>query len=112
MLATDGVFSGDDAGGADFHPATDLTTADIAAVQARIRRRGLRWLHRHGHLDDLAVHALDSADHAGGWSVSERMAWRRPGAMRWRVTPDASVVSDAKVTGDRVFVIESMDVAT
>jgi len=64
-LVTDGVFSGDRAGGAEFHPATDLDATDVAAVQVKIRRRGLRWLHRHGHLDDLAVHALDSPDHAG-----------------------------------------------
>jgi hypothetical protein len=43
VLVTDGVFSGDDAGGAEFHPATDLDTCDIAAVQAKIRHRGLRW---------------------------------------------------------------------
>ena len=35
-----------------------------------MRKRGLRWLHRHGHLDDMAVHTMDSADHAGGWSVN------------------------------------------
>ena len=39
---------GDDAGGAELHPATDLDTCDIAAIQANIRRRGLRWLQRHG----------------------------------------------------------------
>jgi len=69
VLVTDGVFSGDDSGGAKFHPATDLDTCDIAAVQVKIRHRGLRWLHRHGHLDDLAVHTLDSSDHAGDGSV-------------------------------------------
>jgi hypothetical protein len=61
-LVTDGVFSGDGEGGAEFHPATELDATDVAAVQMKIRRRGLRWLHRHGHLDDLAVHTLDSAD--------------------------------------------------
>jgi hypothetical protein len=65
----DGVFSGDDAGGAESLQATDLAATDIVAVQAKIRRRGLRWLNRHGRLDDLTVHALDSPDHAGGWSV-------------------------------------------
>ena len=85
MLVTDGVFSGDDAGGAEFHPATDLDTSDIAAVQVKIRRCGLRWLHRHGHLDDLAVHTLDSADHAGGWSVDASVTipdWDRHGLER------------------------------
>ena len=32
-------------------------------------RRALRWLQRHGHLDDHAIHTLDTPDHAGGWSV-------------------------------------------
>jgi len=85
VLVTDGVFSGDAEGGAEFHPATDLTTADIAAVQKKIRRRGLRWLHRHGHLDDLAVHALDAPDHAGGWSVDAQVEipdWDRHGLER------------------------------
>jgi hypothetical protein len=57
----------------------------IASVQAKIRRRGLRWLHRHGHLDDLAVHALDAPDHAGGWSVDAQVEipdWDRHGLER------------------------------
>jgi hypothetical protein len=85
VLVTDGVFSGDDADGAEFHPALELDTADIATVQKKIRRRGLRWLHRHGHLDDLAVHALDSPDHAGGWSVDASVTipdWDRHGLER------------------------------
>jgi len=69
VLVTDGVFSDDGEGGAEFHPAAELTDEDVAAVQAKTRHRGLRWLHRHGHLDDVAVHTLDAADHAGGWSV-------------------------------------------
>jgi hypothetical protein len=85
VLVTDGVFSGDDGDGAEFHPATELDATDVAAVQAKIRHRGLRWLHRHGHLDDLAVHTLDSADHAGGWSVDASVTipqWDRHGLER------------------------------
>ena len=85
VLVTDGVFSDDGEGGAEFHPALELDTADIATVQKKIRRRGLRWLHRHGHLDDLAVHALDSPDHAGGWSVDASVTipdWDRHGLER------------------------------
>jgi hypothetical protein len=62
VLVTDGVFSSDDAGGAEFHPATDLDTCDIAAV-----------------------HALDSPDHAGGWSVDASVTipdWDRHGLER------------------------------
>jgi hypothetical protein len=82
---TDGVFSGDRHGVAEFYPAIELDSCDIAAVQAKIRRRSLRWLHRHGHLDDLAVHALDSPGHAGGWSVDAQVeiaAWDRHGLER------------------------------
>lgn len=85
MLVTDGVFSADGEGGAVFHPALDLGKADFAAVQAKMRRRGLRWLLRHGHLDDLAVHALDTPDHADGWSVDASVTvpgWDRHGLER------------------------------
>ena len=85
VLVTDGVFSDADAGRAEFHPALDLSDDDVLAVQAKIRHRGLRWLHRHGHLDDLAVHALDAPDHAGGWSVDAQVeiaAWDRHGLER------------------------------
>ena len=54
VLVTDGAFSAAGHGGAEFHPAIDLDQASIAAVQTKTRRRGLRWLHRHGHLDDVA----------------------------------------------------------
>ena len=50
-----------------------------------MRHRGLRWLHRHGHLDDLAVHTLDAPGHAGGWSVDASVtipAWERHGLER------------------------------
>ena len=65
VLVTDGVFSDDDEDGAEYHPATELDSADFQAVQRKIRKRGLRWLHRHGHLDSVAVQALDAPDHAG-----------------------------------------------
>ena len=85
VLVTDGVFSSDGEGGADFHPACDLDVADFKAVQAKIRKRGLRWLQRHGHLDSAAVHVLDAADHAGGWSVDASVTivqWDRHGLER------------------------------
>ena len=85
VLVTDGVFSADADGGAVFHPALDLAAADFAAVQAKMRQRGLRWLLRHGHLDDLAVHTLDTPDHAGGWSVDASVTvpgWDRHGLER------------------------------
>ena len=86
---TDGVFSADGEGGAVFHPACDLDVADFQAVQTKIRKRGLRWLQRHGHLDSAAVHALDAAGissgHAGGWSVDASVTiadWDRHGLER------------------------------
>jgi len=85
ILVTDGVFSGDGEDGAEFHPAVELDTADFQAVQTKIRKRGLRWLYRHGHLDSAAVHALDAVDHAGGWSVDASVTiagWDRHGLER------------------------------
>ena len=85
VLVTDGVFSADGDDGVVFHPALDLDVPDIHAVQTKIRQRGLRWLQRHGHLDSAAVHTLDAADHAGGWSVDASVtiaAWDRHGLER------------------------------
>ena len=50
-----------------------------------MRRRGLGWLHRHGHLDDDALHVLDSLDHPAGWSVDASVTipgWDRQGLER------------------------------
>ncbi|MBK6733592.1 MAG: transposase [bacterium] len=85
VLVTDGVFSAGDDGEAVFHPALDLEPGDFEAVQAKMRHRGLRWLHRHGHLDDDALHVLDSSEHAGGWSVDASVTipgWNRHGLER------------------------------
>ncbi|MBK6735582.1 MAG: transposase [bacterium] len=81
----DGVFSAGEGGEAVLHPALDLERKDIGAVQAKMRHRRLRWLHRHGHLDDDALHVLDSSDHAGGWSVDASVTfpdWDRHGLER------------------------------
>jgi hypothetical protein len=85
VLVTDGVFSAGQDGQAEFHPALDLDDDDFLAVQIKMRKRGLRWLRRHGHLDDMAVHTMDSADHAGGWSVNASVtipSWDRHGLER------------------------------
>jgi hypothetical protein len=85
VLMTDGVFSEDGDGGAEFHPATELAAADFLAVQTKMRQRGLRWLLRHGHLDSAAVHTLETPDHAGGWSVDASVTipgWDRHGLER------------------------------
>jgi len=39
ILVTDGVFSADEDGGAEFHPATDLTADDFISVQTKMRHR-------------------------------------------------------------------------
>ena len=85
VLMTDGVISSDGNGRTEYHPAAELNAADFQAVQTKMRRRGLRWLHRHGHLDSVAVHALDAPDHAGGWSADVSVtiaAWDRHGLER------------------------------
>ena len=85
VLVTDGVFSAGEDGEAEFHPALELDGGDFLAIQKKMRKRGLRWLHRHGHLDDMAVHTMDNADHAGGWSVNASVTvpfWDRHGLER------------------------------
>jgi hypothetical protein len=85
VLVTDGVFSRGADGEAVFHPALDLDDEDFRAVQAKMRRRGLRWMQRHGHLDPAAVDTMDGADHAGGWSVDASVTipdWDRHGLER------------------------------
>ena len=39
---------------------------NFQAEQRKIRKRGLRWLHRHGYLVSVAVHTRDVLDHASG----------------------------------------------
>ncbi|HEX9870728.1 MAG TPA: transposase [Candidatus Tectomicrobia bacterium] len=85
VLVTDGVFSTGSDGEAVFHPALDLDASDFIAVQQKMRHRGLRWLHRHGHLDGAAIHTMDTPEHAGGWSVDASIhlpAWDRQGLER------------------------------
>jgi hypothetical protein len=85
VLVTDGVFSAGSDGRAVFHPALDLDASDFMAVQQKMRHRGLRWLHRHGHLDSATIHTMDTPEHAGGWSVDASVhlpAWDRQGLER------------------------------
>jgi len=95
VLVTDGVFSGDDEGAAVFHPAVDLDADDFLAVQMKMRQRGLRWLHRHGHLDSMAIHALDAPDHAGG----SGSGWKRPGKHERTGNPDRRRSPYRKLSG-------------
>ena len=85
VLVTEGVFSGGSDGTAVFHPATDFCPDDLLTVQRKMRQRGLRWLHRHGHLDSEAAPTLDTPDHAAGWSVDGSVTiaeWDRQGLER------------------------------
>jgi len=63
-------------------PLCTLIKLTTWPCRKKMRHRGLRWLHRHGHLDSAAVHTLDAPDHAGGWSVDALAAlpdWDRQG---------------------------------
>jgi hypothetical protein len=85
VLVTDGVFSPAGDGETVFHPALSLDAQDIVDLQTRMRARGLRYLQRHGHLDNAAVHSLDAPEHAGGWSVDASVCipeWDRQGLER------------------------------
>jgi hypothetical protein len=86
-LVTDGVFSADpqDATRAEFHPATTLDAAKVKAVANQMRRRGLRWLVKHAHLDQDVAREMHERTHAGGWSVDASVhlpGWDRHGLER------------------------------
>ena len=53
-------------GAVAFDAALDLDAYDCGAVRAEMRKCGQRWLHRHSHLDDDALHAMDSREHLSG----------------------------------------------
>jgi ribosomal protein S27E len=87
VLVTDGLFSAapDDPDQAVFHPAVDLDAVMVREVGAQLRRRGLRWLVKHEHLDAAAARDMQTWDHDGGWSVDARVqvpAWDRHGLER------------------------------
>jgi len=66
---TDGVFTPDHGGQAQFFAATDLTPNTIRSLQEKLRRRILRYLERHGCLDPLVVEDMLSWHHEGGFSL-------------------------------------------
>jgi hypothetical protein len=84
-IVTDGVFSEGPDGEALFHEATALTETDIEAVGQKTRRRSLRWLTRHGYLDNDVAEMMQGWSHSGGFSLdgSVRLpAWDRGGLER------------------------------
>ncbi len=81
------------------HRGFRLNGADFQPVQTKIRKRGLRWLQRDGHLDNAAVHTLDTAvilsGHAGGWSGDASVTiaqWDRHGLERLGRLNDQTLV--------------------
>ena len=66
---TDGVFAPSSDGQAQFFEATELTPDVIQSVQARLRRRVLRYLERHGCLETDTVEDMLSWEHEGGFSL-------------------------------------------
>jgi len=87
VLVTDGVFAADpqDPEAAVFHPAVDLDKSTVARVRDQVRRRGLRWLVRHGYLDAAAAREMLTWEHGGGWSVDGSVhlaGWDRQGLER------------------------------
>ena len=64
---TDGVFAEDAEcdGGVRFFEATELTDEDVAALEQTIRRRVLRYLQRHGYLDESAVEDMLAWENSG-----------------------------------------------
>jgi hypothetical protein len=54
-VAVDGVFEKTDAGGVRFHEAPPSSKDDVAEVAQRVQGRAVRWLRRHGYLDERAA---------------------------------------------------------
>jgi hypothetical protein len=84
-LITDGVFSPGAEGEAIFHESTGLSDADLARVQAQVRRRVLAYLARHDYLDEEAVATMLAWRHSGGFSLDASVrlaAWDRQGLER------------------------------
>jgi hypothetical protein len=54
-LAIDGVFEKTDGGGVLVHEAPPPSKDDVDEVAQRVRDRALRWLRRHGYLDERAA---------------------------------------------------------
>lgn len=61
VLVTDGDFSAGEDGQAEFCPAIDLDDVAFQVVQRKMRKRGLRWLQRHGHPYIHVVHAMETS---------------------------------------------------
>ncbi|MGI9336517.1 MAG: transposase [Gammaproteobacteria bacterium] len=69
MCVIDGVFSEDALGEPRFHPATDLSPSDVAAVEGLVRHRVLQLFERTGLLDPEAAENMRRWCHAGGFSL-------------------------------------------
>jgi hypothetical protein len=54
-LAVDGVFEKTDGGGVRFHEAPAPSKDDVSEVAKRVRERAVRWLRRHGYVDERAA---------------------------------------------------------
>ncbi len=63
------MFETDEGDGVRFHEATQLTIAEIAAVQEVIRRRVLSLFERRGLIDAEAADNLRQWEHGGGFSL-------------------------------------------
>jgi len=84
-LITDGLFAATPTGEAVFYAAGPLTDADVARVQAQVRRRVLAWLVRHGYMEAQAAAGMLAWRHSGGFSVDASVrlaAWDRQGVER------------------------------
>ncbi len=68
----------DSGGEARFYEAVDLDDDVLARVQSQVRRRVLRWLARHGYMEDETVEGMLAWSHGGGFSLdaSVRLASR------------------------------------
>ena len=57
LVVLDGAFARDTDGVLAFHPADAPTASELDAILARTARRAVRWLAKHGYLDDSPLEA-------------------------------------------------------
>jgi hypothetical protein len=81
----DGLFEADSDGRVKFREAVGLAAQEMAAVQAQVRRRVLRWFVRRGSLEAADRRQMQRWDHSGGFSVDAAVrieGWDRDGLER------------------------------
>jgi hypothetical protein len=69
VVVLDGVFSGTDQGGVEFHEASELETRHWQDLQRTVQKRVLRYFRRHDLLDESTTADMLTWQGTGGFSI-------------------------------------------